>query len=86
MVEARPAGGFGVKGRIGVEVTADHRNAQALDELEGGLLPSQYAVPPTSAAASLPVLQSPPTDLHENGPRDRAVPATILSLVSHRWS
>lgn len=35
MVEARPAGGFSIKGRIGVKVTADNRNAQVLDELEG---------------------------------------------------
>jgi len=35
MVEARPAGGFGVKGGISIEVTACNRNALALDELEG---------------------------------------------------
>jgi len=34
VVEARPAGGFGVKSGIGVEVTADKRNAEPLDELE----------------------------------------------------
>ena len=36
MVEAGPAGGFGVKGGIGIEVTALKWNAQAFDELEGG--------------------------------------------------
>lgn len=35
MVEARPTGGLGVKGGIGIEVTARHSDAQALDEFEG---------------------------------------------------
>lgn len=35
VVEACPAGGFDIKGRVSIEVAADNRNAQALDELEG---------------------------------------------------
>jgi hypothetical protein len=34
-VEARPAGGFGIKSGIGVEIATDNRNAEPLDELEG---------------------------------------------------
>jgi hypothetical protein len=36
VVEARPAGRFGIESRIRVEVAANNPNAQALDELEGG--------------------------------------------------
>ena len=36
VVEACPAGSFGVKSGIGIEVAADHRNTQTLDELESG--------------------------------------------------
>lgn len=34
MVEARPPGGFGVKGSVGIEVAADNRKTESLDELE----------------------------------------------------